>query len=129
MSMTQVPTSSTEAYAKAWRATYAEAAKAVEAEAREAAKAAYDAAILAAYENDALFFVDYDYEVEAVYDAAYDAALAAAKAAIAAEAEAEANKIEPQPARPARRRTTPTVKPVDANVLAMLESSKNDLPF
>ena len=33
---------------------------------------------------------------------------------------------EPQPAKPARQRATPTVKPIDADVLAMLESLKND---
>jgi DNA-directed RNA polymerase subunit beta' len=35
---------------------------------------------------------------------------------------------EAQPAKPARQRATPTVKPVDADVLAMLESLKSDVP-
>jgi DNA-directed RNA polymerase subunit beta' len=35
--------------------------------------------------------------------------------------------IQPQPARPARQRATPTIKPVDADVLAMLESLKSDV--
>jgi hypothetical protein len=34
---------------------------------------------------------------------------------------------EPQPAKPARQRQTATVKPVDADVLAMLESLKSDV--
>jgi DNA-directed RNA polymerase beta' subunit len=34
---------------------------------------------------------------------------------------------QPQPTKPARQRATPTVKPVDADVLAMLESLKSDV--
>jgi hypothetical protein len=34
---------------------------------------------------------------------------------------------ESQPAKPARQRATPTVKAVDADVLAMLESLKSDV--
>jgi hypothetical protein len=32
--------------------------------------------------------------------------------------------IQPQPTKPARQRATPTVKPVDADILAILESLK-----